>query len=291
MRCSSSSAHPTSGDYLVSGHRLDKTLAKTLKNCLTKYVRSSADESFTTSALNVRFIEILNRHLVESKMQGPLLENSNLSCAIVRINAFFSTGANDFDMEHYQKLHDNYWVIVGGSQRLVAQHHYDRTMTIAERFMVAELPDRLLIEREPCRFEHIKSMSGVLSEAFLLLNRGCALIVLNGMYVAGKKVIYPQMESTCFLLTWEQSLQDGSPDRAQLLNQDIELCWLRGEYDALETYPAFLNRFIHDVADYGAFVVRDIGMTDEEIRLFIIHDQPEYTNLAGLAPQPIPGAW
>lgn len=291
MRCSSSSARPASGGYLVSGHRLDKTLAKTLTNCLTKYVRSSADKSITKSALNDRFIEILSRHLVEPKLQGVLLENSNFSGAVVRINAFFSSGANDFDMEYYEKLHGEYWASVGDSQRLVAENHYDRVMTIAERFMVAKLPGRLFIELEPCRFKHIKSMSGLLSEAFLLLNRGCALILLNGMYVAGKKVIYPQMESACLLLTWEQSLQDDCQDRAQLLDHNFELCWLRGEYDASETYPAFLNRFIHDVADYGSFNVKEAGMKSEEIRLFIIHDQPEYRDLAGLALQPILGAW
>ena len=289
MRCSPSSAYPKSGDYLVSGHRLKKTLAKTLTNCLTRYVRSSVDKSISTRALNVRFINILHHHLVGARrMQGLPLENSDFSCAIVRINAFFSTGTNGFDMEHYQKLHDEYRACVGGSQHLVVQGHYDRNVAIVEQFMMAKLPGRLLIERQPCRFQHIKSMSSSLSEAFLLLNRGCALIMLNGM-CAGKKVIHPKMESSCFLLTWEQSRQDGCQDRAQLFDLNIELHWQRAEYDASETYPAFLNRFIHDVADYGGFHVKSAGMTGEEVRLFIIHDQPEYTSLAGLAPKPIPG--
>ena len=289
LYCSPSSVHSTSGDYLVSGHRLGKSLAKTLTNCLTKYVPSSADPTISTATLNVRFVSILSQHARVSKIHGMGLVDSNLSCAIVRIQAFFSSDTNDFDMERYKQLNVEYWGCVGGIECLIAEEHFDRTTAIAERFMVAKLPARLFIERESCRFRHIKSMSGVLSEAFLLLNRGCALIMINGMDASKKKVIHPQLESACFLLTWEQPQQDGCQDRAQLLDLENELLWLRGEYDSSETYPAFQNRFLHDVADYAGFLLRKASMTQEEIRLFIIHDQPEYTSLSGLAQKPILG--
>ena len=276
-------------DYLVSGHRLGKSLAKTLMNCLTKYVPSSVDPTISTETLSVRFVSILSQHALVSKIHGVGLVNSNLSCAIVRTQAFFSSDTNSFDMECYKKLNDEYWTCVGGIECLIAEEHFDRTAAIAERFMVAKLPARLFIEQQPCRFRHVKSMSGVLSEAFLLLNRGCALIMINGMDASEKKVIHPQLESVCFLLTWEQPQQDGCRDQAQLLDLDKELQWLRGEYDDLETYPAFQNRFLHDVADYAGFLLRKANMTHEEIRLFIIHDQPEYTSLSGLAPKPILG--
>ena len=290
LNCFPSSARSTSGDYLVSGHRLGKSLAKTLTNCLTKYVPSSDDPTISTETLSVRFISIMSQHALVSKIHGMGLVDSNLSCAIVRIQAFFSSDTNDFDMERYQQLNVEYWQrCVGGIKCLLAEEHFDRTTAIAERFMVAKLPARLFIEQEPCRFRHIKSMSGVLSEAFLLLNRGCALIMINGMGASNKKVIYPELQSACLLLTWEQSQQDGCEDRAQLLDLEHELLWLRGEYDDAETYPAFQNRFVHDVADYAGFLVRKANMTQEEIRLFIIHDQPEYTSLSGLAQKPILG--
>ena len=98
------SVHSTPGDHLVSGHRLGKSLAKTLTNCLTKYVPSSVDPTISTETLSVRFVSILSQHARVSKIHGVGLVNSNLSCAIVRIQAFFSSDTNDFDMERYKQL-------------------------------------------------------------------------------------------------------------------------------------------------------------------------------------------
>ena len=286
MHCSSFST--AASTHQVSGHGFSETLAETSKDCLTKYIPSSRDSTVSTEALTARLIAILARHGVQPKLREIPLLHSNMSCSIERINAFFND-TNDFDMERYKKLHDEYWACVGDSRPLTVREHFDLTIAIAERFMADKLPDKLFIEQEPCHFQHIKSMSGVLSKAFLLLNRGCALVMVNGVDLSEKKAKHPQFESFCFLLTWEQSRQGNSPDRVQLFDLNIELQWLRGKHDSSETCSAFQNRFLHDVADYAGFMLRKANMTHEEIRLLIVHERAEYRDLAGSVQEPDPG--